>query len=157
MAKFVVQKHKSRKLHYDFRMEIHGTLKSWVLPKGPSLDHEIKRLAVEVEEHPLSYMFFEGEIPEGSYGAGEVIVWDRGDYECVKTGGEDSPEHQYDKGRMEFILHGKKLKGSFILVRVWNDEEPPKWLLRKKLDKYSTKSDILKDKPGSVMSLRNID
>ncbi len=153
MPKFVVQKHKAKTIHYDFRLQIGLVLKSWVIPKGPSLDPLKKRLAIEVEDHDLSYIHFEGEIPEGHYGAGEVIIWDGGKYSF----NENSPiEEQYKNGNIEIELYGKKLKGKFKLIKMDWDEKPYKWLLMKKHDKYITGKDILKEKPGSIISLRRI-
>ncbi len=105
MPKFVMHKHKASTLHYDFRLEISGVLKSWVIPKGPSANPADKRLAIEVEEHALSYMFFEGNIQEGKYGAGEVIIWDRGEYTS-----KNKIKDAYEKGHMELSLNGEKLK-----------------------------------------------
>jgi DNA ligase D-like protein (predicted 3'-phosphoesterase) len=151
--RFVVQKHAAKTLHYDFRLEIGGVLKSWAVPKGPSLDPTQKRLAIEVEDHPLSYIHFEGVIPEGYYGAGEVIVWDKGEYE-VKEG--ESIGDQYEKGSIIVELKGKKLKGWFRMVRMNWEEKPQKWLLVKKHDEHISEKDILKEQPGSVISLRKI-
>jgi len=155
MRKFVVQKHKSKTLHYDFRLQIGGVLKSWAVPKGPSLNPAEKRLAIEVEDHALSYMYFEGEIPEGSYGAGEVIIWDRGDFNCE---GEKSPEQQYAEGELKFELFGKKLKGNFLLKRMekWK-EKTEKWLLIKEHDSFISYEDITAEKPGSVVSMRRLE
>src|SRR5438445_3378968 len=112
---FVVQKHAATRLHYDFRLAIDGTLKSWAVPKGPSLSTSDKRLAVQTEDHPLEYGGFEGKIPEGSYGAGTVMVWDRGSF--VVEGSLDA-ETQLRKGDLKFILNGEKLRGSFVLVKL---------------------------------------
>src|SRR5215510_1224350 len=112
---FVVQKHSARRLHYDFRLAIDGTLKSWALPKGPSLNTADKRLAVRTEDHPLEYGGFEGKIPEGSYGAGTVMVWDRGSF--LVEGNLDA-EAQMAKGDLKVILNGEKLRGSFVLVKI---------------------------------------
>jgi bifunctional non-homologous end joining protein LigD len=157
MAEFVVQKHSATTLHYDFRLEIGDVLKSWAVPKGPSMDSSVKRLAVETADHNLSYRFFEGEIPEGSYGAGEVIVWDRGKYEIDNDASGKTPQECYESGKIDFILKGKKLKGRFLLVRTDMPGKNKNWLLIKRHDKYITDEDILKTKPGSVVSVRRIE
>ncbi|MEA3507260.1 MAG: DNA polymerase ligase N-terminal domain-containing protein [Elusimicrobiota bacterium] len=158
MAEFVVQKHKATTLHYDFRLEISDVLKSWAVPKGPSMDPTVKRLAVETTDHNLSYRFFEGEIPQGKYGAGEVIVWDRGKYKIDNDGASDkTPQECYESGKIEFILKGKKLKGRFLLVKTDMPGKNKNWLLIKRHDKYITDEDILKTKPGSVVSVRRIE
>src|SRR3989337_2522486 len=123
--RFVVHEHEATRLHYDFRLEMHGLLRSWAIPKGPSMDDSQKRLAVLVDDHPLEYIDFEGIIPEGRYGAGPVVVWDNGTYDLL--------EEKTDK--ISFILKGKKLKGNFILVRMKGKEK--EWLLIKQKDKYS--------------------
>jgi bifunctional non-homologous end joining protein LigD len=159
MPQFVVQKHKATTLHYDFRLEIGGVLKSWVIPKGPSMDSDIKRLAIETVDHNLSYRFFEGDIEEGKYGAGEVIIWDRGKYEIQESSSQEnsSPQESYDSQKIEFLLKGKKLKGRFLLIKIDMPGKNNNWLLIKRHDKYITDEDILKKKPGSVVSLRRID
>src|SRR6266851_4757665 len=111
--RFVVQKHAARSLHYDFRLELDGTLKSWAVPKGPSLDPHVRRMAVHVEDHPLGYANFEGVIPPGQYGAGTVIVWDRGEWVPV-----EDPRAGYRKGKLKFDLRGEKLRGRWNLVRI---------------------------------------
>jgi len=146
---FVVQKHAASHLHYDFRLEMDGVLKSWAIPKGPSMDSGIKRLAIMVEDHPYDYKDFEGVIPEGNYGAGKVIVWDNGTYSFVDD--EESTESKgLEEGELKFILNGKKLKGEFALVK-FKGKEHNEWLLIKKEDKYATDSDVLK-KDKSVIS-----
>ncbi len=124
-AVFVVQKHHARNLHYDFRLALDGVLKSWAVPKGPSLQPTEKRLAVMTEDHPLAYANFEGVIPEGEYGAGTVEIWDYGWWEPLSD-----LATWLEKRKLEFILHGKKLKGTWVLVGLKND--PKNWLLIKK-------------------------
>ncbi|MDQ6822894.1 MAG: non-homologous end-joining DNA ligase [Candidatus Eremiobacteraeota bacterium] len=143
--RFVVQKHRATRLHYDFRLEADGVLKSWAVPKGPSFDPGDKRLAMHVEDHPLDYRTFEGIIPKGNYGAGEVIVWDEGTYTLAE--GNDATE-EIGKGKIKFVLRGKKLNGEFTLVRIKgrsNDSGDP-WLLIKDHDEFvDLKYDIEKD------------
>lgn len=155
---FVVQKHQASHLHYDFRLELNGVLVSWAVPKGPSLNPNDKRLAVLVEDHPYDYKDFEGTIPKGNYGAGNVIVWDNGTYipsEKVKNESiEQTLEKQFAKGHLSFVLKGKKLKGRFSLVKLKSKEENA-WLLMKKDDQYATEADLLlKDK--SVLSHKTL-
>ena len=156
---FVVQKHAASHLHYDFRLEMDGVLKSWAIPKGPSMNPADKRLAIMVEDHPYSYKDFEGTIPEGNYGAGNVIVWDNGTYTLADEAGADNTESKLQsdlqKGHLSFILNGKKLKGEFALVKLKTKQENT-WLLIKSKDKYAGDKDILlKDK--SVISNRGIE
>lgn len=143
---FVVQKHNASHLHYDFRLEMEGVLKSWAIPKGPSMDPKVKRLAVMVEDHPYSYKDFEGFIAPGNYGAGTVIVWDNGTYIPTDEPAEEMAEKSLlaglHKGHLTFILKGKKLKGAFSLVKLKSSQENA-WLLIKKEDKYASAKDIL--------------
>ncbi|MEN2487111.1 DNA ligase D [Flavobacterium sp. B11] len=154
---FVVQKHAASHLHYDFRLEMDGVLKSWAVPKGPSMDPEIKRLAMMVEDHPYSYKDFEGTIPEGNYGAGNVIVWDNGTYTSDEKTASDEKQllSDLEKGRLSFVLKGKKLKGEFSLVKLHGKQENA-WLLIKKNDKYASSEDIL-EKNKSIISKRTLE
>jgi len=150
---FVVQKHAATRLHYDFRLAIDGTLKSWAVPKGPSLNTSDKRLAVQTEDHPLEYGGFEGKIPEGSYGAGTVMVWDRGSF--VVEGTLDA-DHQLKKGDLKFILNGEKLRGSFVLVKLKHSEKGNEWLLIKHKDASEDPAYQIDAHDGSVLTGRTI-
>jgi bifunctional non-homologous end joining protein LigD len=159
--RFVIQKHAASHLHYDFRLEMEGVLKSWAVPKGPSLDPSVKRLAMMVEDHPFDYRNFEGIIPEGNYGAGTVMLWDEGTFEPVGTEGDEKKiqdkeaRHQLHSGKLKFNLHGKKLKGQFALVKAPARGENS-WLLMKLKDKEATASDVLKQ-DKSVVSKKTIE
>ena len=152
---FVVQKHDASRLHYDFRLEVDGVLKSWAIPKGPSMNTRDKRLAVPTEDHPLEYRDFEGIIPDGEYGAGRVIVWDTGTFRNItKRDGQLVPLHQaIENGQVAIWLEGKKLKGGFALTRI-RDGKKPIWLLVKKRDEYANTSDPVNEQPESVLSGR---
>src|SRR5690348_3519233 len=131
---FVVQKHAASHLHYDFRLELDGVMKSWAVPKGPSYDPAHRRLAVEVEDHPIEYNTFEGTIPAGEYGGGTVMLWDRGTYE-PDSGDVDDLRRGYERGDIKFTLHGERLQGSFALVRMrGRGESKPQWLVIKHRD-----------------------
>lgn len=138
---FVIQRHSASRLHYDFRLEMDGVLKSWAVPKGPSLNPQDKRLAMMTEDHPYSYKDFEGTIPEGNYGGGEVEIWDSGTYEPLEKveGKSDDLIMRYElhKGSLKFVLHGKKLKGEFALVKIRNSKDGNAWLLIKHKDKFA--------------------
>ena len=157
---FVVQKHDASRLHYDFRLEMNGVLKSWAVPKGPSLNPADKRLAMMVEDHPFDYRTFEGIIPEGNYGAGTVIVWDEGTYEPLENTSENKKENekkllkQLRAGSLKFVMHGKKIKGEFALVKT-NYQGENSWLLIKHNDKYATDKDVTK-KEKSVVSKKTL-
>lgn len=161
VLRFVIQKHAASHLHYDFRLEMEGVLKSWAVPKGPSTDPEIKRLAMMVEDHPYNYRTFEGIIPQGQYGGGTVIVWDEGTYEPSdlksksKADREKHLLHQLYSGKIKFSLKGKKLKGEFALVKAHGRGENA-WLLMKLDDKYASKDDVSK-KDRSVVSGQTLD
>jgi len=144
---FVVQKHWARNMHYDLRLELDGTLKSWAVPKGPSTRVEEKRLAVHVEDHPLEYGSFEGVIPTGNYGAGSVIVWDRGWFRSFKP---EDPLEQYERGKLELELFGFKLRGRWTLVRMGKKDK--EWLLLKKADGAATEKEAIDRYPESVIT-----
>ena len=137
---YVIQKHEASRLHYDLRLELDGVMKSWAVPKGPSLDPAVKRLAVEVEDHPVDYNSFEGTIPEGEYGGGTVMIWDRGTYEYGgdSTSGVDGLRRGLEKGTLEFILAGKRLKGTWVLIRTRRAGKAQQWLLIKQRDRYAS-------------------
>jgi len=156
---FVVQKHAASRLHYDFRLELDGVLKSWAVPKGPSLDPAEKRLAMETEDHPLDYAAFEGVIPEDQYGGGTVLVWDSGTWEPVS----EDPRDAYAKGRLKFRLHGEKLRGGWMLVRIKGRDRRDRgktWLLVKERDgeaRPASEYDVTAARPESVKSGRGLE
>ncbi|WP_313001605.1 non-homologous end-joining DNA ligase, partial [Chryseobacterium gleum] len=158
---FVIQKHDASHLHYDFRLEMDGVLKSWAVPKGPSMDPDIKRLAMMVEDHPYDYLNFEGIIPKGQYGGGTVIVWDQGNYMTADLPDGDHGKqeknllHQLYSGKLKFILNGEKLKGEFALVKAHGRGDNG-WLLMKLEDQYASKEDIT-EKDKSVISGKTIE
>jgi bifunctional non-homologous end joining protein LigD len=145
---FVVQKHRATQLHYDFRLEADGVLKSWAVPKGPSLDPGVKRLAMQVEDHPVDYAKFEGVIPEGEYGGGTVMVWDYGTYEPE----DEDVGAAIRKGELKFTLDGQKLKGGWVLVRTRDRQ----WLLIKHRDYYNTEEDVTELAPASILTRRTL-
>ncbi len=142
---FVVQKHQASRLHYDFRLELDGVLKSWAVPKGPSLNPKEKRLALMVEDHHMEYRTFEGAIAEGSYGAGEVIVWDQGSYRPLagktKEAMQEQVRVQLNRRELRFLLFGEKLRGEFSLIRQPRLGDNA-WLLLKKRDQYASDADV---------------
>jgi bifunctional non-homologous end joining protein LigD len=149
--RYYIQRHDARRLHYDFRLELDGTLKSWAVPKGPSLDPAVKRLAVEVEDHPLEYGEFEGTIPEKHYGAGDVLLWDKGRW----IPEDDDPAAALRKGRLHFRLEGEKLHGRWILTRTRKEEKQPQWLLIKRDDGEARPGadEVVLEKPESVKKI----
>jgi DNA ligase D-like protein (predicted 3'-phosphoesterase) len=158
-ARFVVQKHAASRLHYDFRLEVEGVLRSWAVPKGPSTDPKDKRLAMPTEDHPLDYMSFEGVIPQGEYGGGSVIVWDTGTYRNLsRSGGHEIPVAEaLRRGHATVWLEGHKLLGSYALTRVASGREE-RWLLVKKRDDHADAgADIVGDDPRSVITGRTIE
>jgi len=146
---FVVQKHRASQLHYDFRLEVDGVLASWSVPKGPSLDPTVRRLAMATEDHPIDYAGFEGIIPEGEYGGGTVMVWDTGLYVPEKT---DDTADALARGELKFTLQGKKLRGSLVLVRTRDRS----WLLIKHRDRYASTEDVTLSQPFSVLTGRTL-
>jgi bifunctional non-homologous end joining protein LigD len=146
---FVVQKHRAGHLHYDFRLEHEGAMLSWAVPKGPSLDPAVRRLAMMTEPHPMDYNHFEGVIPEGEYGGGTVMIWDHGTWE------PEAPDvgRALAKGQVKFRLHGKKLRGSWVLVRAGG---PRNWLLIKHRDAAASSEDLTRSRPLSAVSRRTM-
>jgi DNA ligase D-like protein (predicted 3'-phosphoesterase) len=155
---FVVQKHAATRLHYDFRLQVDGVLKSWAVPKGPSMNPRDKRLAVPTEDHPLEYRNFEGVIPPGEYGGGPVIVWDTGTYRNMteRDGRPVAVEEAIRNGHLTVWLNGRKLKGGFALTRIRNGSKPI-WLLVKMNDQYATLDDPTATQPASVLSGRTLE
>lgn len=155
---FVIQKHDARSLHYDFRLEVNGVLKSWAVPKGPSADPSVKRLAVATEDHPLEYALFEGIIPDGEYGAGAVIVWDKGHYVNVteKKGHRVNIEDALDHGHVTVWLEGVRLKGAYSLNRFRTGKQA-QWLLIKVKDEHADSRDLLNEIRDSVLTGRTLE
>lgn len=145
---FVIQKHRASHLHYDFRLEHDGVMLSWSVPKGPSLDPSVKRFAMQTEDHPIDYNQFEGVIPEGEYGGGTVMIWDRGTWEPQV----DDIDRAFEKGDLKFTLNGKKLRGSWVLVRMRSRQ----WLLIKHRDDEASSDDVTAMKNRSVVSRRTL-
>jgi bifunctional non-homologous end joining protein LigD len=154
---FVIQKHRASHLHYDFRLEMEGVLKSWAVPKGPSYDPTVKRLAMMTEDHPFDYASFEGVIPEGNYGAGNVIIWDSGTWEFIEPG--DDPVKALQQGKLTFRLYGKKMFGEWALVKIrGRSPKGNEWLLIKHRDKYANPNvDITEVAPRSIISNLDVD
>jgi bifunctional non-homologous end joining protein LigD len=150
-SRFCVQRHDATRLHYDFRLEIEGVLKSWAVPKGPSLDPAVKHLAAHVEDHPVEYGDFEGNIPTGNYGAGSVMLWDRGTYELL---GDVSVREQLARGDLKFRLHGEKLNGDFAIVHMKGRGKGNEWLLIKKRDEFAVPGWDIENHAWSVLSGR---
>jgi DNA ligase D-like protein (predicted 3'-phosphoesterase) len=150
MPRFVIQQHHARSLHFDFRLEVAGTFKSWAVPKGPSMDPRDKRLAMEVDDHSISWGDFEGVIPGGEYGAGRVIVWDRGTYDNLR---DEPMEDALAAGHASFRLHGEKLHGGWSIRRI----EGRRWLLVKRRDDEADSGDPVAERPESVVSGRTIE
>jgi len=154
---FVIQKHHATQLHYDFRLEMEGVLKSWAVPKGPSYDPTVKRLAMMTEDHPYDYASFEGVIPAGNYGAGNVIIWDNGTWEFIEPG--DDPVKALQQGKLTFRLYGKKMFGEWALVKIkGRSPKGNEWLLIKHRDKYANPNvDVTEVAPRSIISNLDVD
>ena len=153
--RFIVQKHEATRLHWDFRLEADGVLKSWAVTKGPSPDPEIKRLAVRTEDHPMAYAEFEGTIPAGEYGGGTVMLWDKGTWEPV----EGKSWKDIDKGHLNFTLNGERMKGEWLLIRLKGKpgEKRENWLLRKLEDRYAEEGDrLVEQQLTSVLTGRSM-
>ncbi len=157
---FVIQKHAASHLHFDLRLELDGVMKSWAVPKGPSIDPGVKRLAMEVEDHPIEYNKFEGTIPEGEYGGGTVMLWDRGTYTWHDRDPDPAQRLRdgYASGDFKFVLKGKRLRGSWVLVRTRRGEKKPQWLLIKHRDEFAEEgADVVADEVTSVTTGRTME
>ena len=157
--RFVIQKHAASHLHFDWRLELDGVMKSWAVPKGPSVVPGVRRLAMEVEDHPIAYNTFEGTIPKGEYGGGTVMLWDRGWYEHTDGGGPDALRECYAKGKLDITMHGERLEGAFTMVRTGDETgERSHWLLIKRTDAHADrKRDIVAEVTTSVASGRTME
>jgi bifunctional non-homologous end joining protein LigD len=157
--RFVIQKHAASHLHFDFRLELDGVMKSWAVPKGPSYDPTVKRLAMQVEDHPVEYNSFEGTIPKGEYGGGTVMIWDRGTYEAESGDGEDAVRDGYKRGDLKIVMHGERMQGGWVLVRTRRDPRGRnQWLLIKHRDHLAMEGvDIVAAVQTSVVSGRTMD
>ena len=156
--RFVIQKHAASHLHFDFRLELDGVMKSWAVPKGPSYDPSVRRLAMEVEDHPIEYNAFEGTIPKGEYGGGTVMLWDRGTYEPEGGGGADALRDGYERGDLKIVMHGKRMKGGWVLVRMRREAGRAQWLLIKHRDELADPDyDVVEEAVTSVASGRTME
>jgi bifunctional non-homologous end joining protein LigD len=157
--RFVIQKHAATHLHFDLRLELDGVMKSWAVPKGPSFDPTVKRLAMEVEDHPIEYNTFEGTIPKGQYGGGTVMIWDRGTYAPESGGGAAALRAGYERGDLKFVMDGERMRGSWVLVRTRRDDRGrAQWLLIKHRDEHAREgSDIVAEELTSIVSDRTME
>ena len=157
--RFVIQKHAASHLHFDFRLELDGVMKSWAVPKGPSYDPKVKRLAMQVEDHPIEYNTFEGTIPKGEYGGGTVMIWDRGTFAAESGEGEDAVREGYKRGDLKIVMHGERMQGSWVLVRTRRDPRGRhQWLLIKHRDHLAMEgADIVAAMQTSVVSGRTME
>lgn len=159
---FVIQKHDASSLHYDFRIEVDGVLKSWAVPKGPSTDPSEKRLAVPTEDHPLAYADFEGTIPEGEYGGGTVLIWDRGSYDNLKEAedGDEEPKSvadQVDDGHVTIRLHGEKISGGYALIKTGSGDDDRWLMIKMDDDEADARRNPTSTEPKSVKTGRTLD
>src|SRR6478672_11576830 len=162
--RFVIQKHAASHLHFDLRLELDGVMKSWAVPKGPSTDPSVKRLSMQVEDHPIDYNTFEGTIPKGEYGGGTVMLWDRGTYAPDESSGDDEPDvrEMYKRGNLKITFFGERMRGSYALVRMKYSRDgqssaKPQWLLIKHRDDFASTDDIVADNMTSVDSGRTME
>jgi bifunctional non-homologous end joining protein LigD len=157
--RFVIQKHAASHLHFDLRLELDGVMKSWAVPKGPSYDPTVKRLAMQVEDHPIEYNSFEGTIPKGQYGGGTVMIWDHGTYEPQSGEGQDAIREGYQRGDLKILMHGERMQGSWVLVRTRRDDRgKTQWLLIKHRDHLAMAgADIVAAVQTSVVTGRTME
>jgi len=156
---FVIQKHAASHLHFDLRLELDGVMKSWAVPKGPHYDPKVRRLAMEVEDHPMDYNSFEGTIPKGQYGGGTVMIWDRGTYEAEGGGDEKALREGYERGDLKFVMHGTRMLGGWVLIRTRRDPRGrAQWLLIKHRDAFARSDlDVVADANTSIVTGRTMD
>jgi bifunctional non-homologous end joining protein LigD len=157
--RFVIQKHAASHLHFDLRLELDGVMKSWAVPKGPHYDPSVRRLAMEVEDHPIEYNSFEGTIPKGQYGGGTVMIWDRGMYGPEAGGGEEAIRAGYERGDLKFVMEGSRMLGGWVLVRTRRDDRGrAQWLLIKHRDQYAQDGfDVVEKATTSIVTGRTMD
>jgi bifunctional non-homologous end joining protein LigD len=156
---FVIQKHAASHLHFDLRLELDGVMKSWAVPKGPSYDPKVKRLAMEVEDHPIEYNQFEGTIPKGQYGGGTVMIWDRGTYAPEAGGGDTALREGYERGDLKIVMRGKRMYGGWVLVRTRRDDRGrAQWLLIKHRDAFAREGfDVVAEEVTSIVTGRTME
>jgi bifunctional non-homologous end joining protein LigD len=156
--RFVIQKHAASHLHFDLRLELDGVMKSWAVPKGPSYDPSARRLAMEVEDHPIAYNRFEGTIPKGEYGGGTVMIWDRGTYDAEGGGGAEELRRGYERGSLKLVFEGARMQGSWALVRMRRERGRAQWLLIKHRDRHARRTgDIVSDETTSITTGRTME
>jgi bifunctional non-homologous end joining protein LigD len=157
--RFVIQKHAASHLHFDLRLELDGVMKSWAVPKGPHYDPSVRRLAMEVEDHPIEYNSFEGTIPKGEYGGGTVMIWDRGVYGPENGGGDDAIRSGFERGDLKFVMEGSRMLGGWVLVRTRRDDRGrAQWLLIKHRDEFAQSGfDVVEQATTSIVTGRTMD